>query len=281
MVFGLIECQTKLSNPIGDPERSTIRDTSLTLPGWLTDRLPWQSTTVPYCSAFAKAINVRWRKSLTAMAGRCIRSLCVFLKDTGHAEDVMQEIFFQVWRNSDSFVQGRGSLGAWLVVIARNRSIDLLRRRKPTDSVEDVVLASSTNLASEVEHNAMMEKVQKVLQGLPAEQQRSMELAFFEGLSHSEIAARTGDPLGTVKTRIRLALITLRKAFQVMTGNGHNTQEELASYAMQNLPVEESASIRAHLQSCATCRNELAQVCGDLALLGLVGRAAAAARGRS
>ncbi len=136
------------------------------------------------------------------------------LKDTGHAEDVMQEIFFQVWRNSDSFVQGRGSLGAWLVVIARNRSIDLLRRRKPTDSVEDVVLASSTNLASEVEHNALIEKVQKVLQDLPAEQQRSMELAFFEGLSHSEIAERTGDPLGTVKTRIRLALITLRKAFQ-------------------------------------------------------------------
>jgi hypothetical protein len=54
-----------------------------------------------------------------------------------------------------------------------------------------------------------------------------------------------------------------------MTGNEHNTQEELASYAMQNLPVEESASIRAHLQSCAACRNELAQVCGDLALLGL------------
>jgi hypothetical protein len=54
-----------------------------------------------------------------------------------------------------------------------------------------------------------------------------------------------------------------------MTANQHNTQEELASYAMQNLPVEESASIRAHLQSCATCRDELAQVCGDLALLGL------------
>lgn len=137
------------------------------------------------------------------------------LKDTGLAEDVMQEIFFQVWRNSESFVQGRGSLGAWLVVVARNRAIDQLRRRKPTDSVEDVILASNCNLASEAEHNAMMEKVQKVMKDLPSEQQRSMELAFFEGLSHSEIAERTGDPLGTVKTRIRLALITLRKAFQV------------------------------------------------------------------
>jgi RNA polymerase sigma-70 factor, ECF subfamily len=147
--------------------------------------------------------------------GRAVYSVALrILKDTGHAEDVMQEIFFQIWRNSDSFVQGRGSLGAWLVVVARNRSIDLLRRRKPVDSVDEVILASRGNLASEVEHHAMMEKVQKVLKDLPAEQQRSMELAFFEGLSHSEIAEKTGDPLGTVKTRIRLALITLRKAFQ-------------------------------------------------------------------
>ena len=147
--------------------------------------------------------------------GRAVYSVALrILKDTGHAEDVMQEIFFQVWRNSDSFVQGRGSLGAWLVVVARNRSIDLLRRRKPTDSVDDVVLASRFNLASEAEHHALVEKVQVVLKGLPAEQQRSMELAFFEGMSHSEIAEKTGEPLGTVKTRIRLALITLRKAFQ-------------------------------------------------------------------
>jgi RNA polymerase sigma-70 factor, ECF subfamily len=77
-----------------------------------------------------------------------------------------------------------------------------------------VVLAANCNLASEAEHNALLEKVQQVMKDLPAEQQKSMELAFFEGLSHSEIAERTGDPLGTVKTRIRLALITLRKAFQ-------------------------------------------------------------------
>jgi len=134
------------------------------------------------------------------------------LKDPGQAEDVMQEIFFQVWRNPDAFVAGRGSLGAWLAVMARNRAIDALRRRRPTDSVEDVVLASSSDLGSEIERNRMMERVREVLRNLPMEQQTSVELAFFEGLTHSEIAAKTGDPLGTVKTRIRSALITLRKA---------------------------------------------------------------------
>jgi len=134
------------------------------------------------------------------------------LKDPGQAEDVMQEIFFQVWRSPDAFVAGRGSLGAWLAVMARNRAIDALRRRRPTDPVEDVVLASSSDLGSEIERNRMMERVREVLRNLPMEQQTSVELAFFEGLTHSEIAAKTGDPLGTVKTRIRSALITLRKA---------------------------------------------------------------------
>ena len=134
------------------------------------------------------------------------------LHDTGQAEDIVQEIFLQVWRNPGAFVQGRGSLGAWLVVVARNRSIDTLRRRKPTDSVDDVVLASPGNLADEAERNTMMEKVRGILRSLPEEQRKSLELAYFEGLSHTEIAAATGDPLGTVKTRIRLALMSLRKA---------------------------------------------------------------------
>lgn len=136
------------------------------------------------------------------------------LHDTGQAEDVMQEIFLQLWRKPAAFIQGRGSLGAWLVVVTRNRAIDLLRRRKQTDSVDDVVLASPINVADDAERNAMMEKVRAVLVNLPQEQRKSLELAYFEGLSHTEIATRTGDPLGTVKTRIRQALITLRKAFQ-------------------------------------------------------------------
>jgi RNA polymerase sigma-70 factor (ECF subfamily) len=136
------------------------------------------------------------------------------LKDPGQAEDVMQEILIQVWKNPGLFAEGRGSLGAWLAVMARNRAIDAIRRRKPTDPVEDVVLTSSTNLASEVERNSMMEKVREVLKGLPLEQQKSVELAFFEGMTHAEIAAKTGDPLGTVKTRIRSALMSVRKAIQ-------------------------------------------------------------------
>jgi RNA polymerase sigma-70 factor (ECF subfamily) len=134
------------------------------------------------------------------------------LHDSGQAEDVMQEIFLQLWRNPKGFVQGRGSLGAWLVVVARNRAIDVLRRRKPTDAVEDVVLASSCDLAAEAERNTMMEKVRVILAELPEDQRKSLEMAYFEGLSHSEIASRTGEPLGTVKTRIRLGLMSLRKA---------------------------------------------------------------------
>jgi RNA polymerase sigma-70 factor (ECF subfamily) len=134
------------------------------------------------------------------------------LHDTGQAEDVMQEIFLQLWRNPEAFVHGRGSLGAWLVVVARNRAIDVLRRRKPTDSVEDVVLASPCDISAEAERNGMMEKVRVILADLPEDQRKSLEMAYFEGLSHSEIASRTGDPLGTVKTRIRLGLMSLRKA---------------------------------------------------------------------
>lgn len=136
------------------------------------------------------------------------------LRDPASAEDVLQEIFMQVWRNPESFVATRGSLGGWLAVVSRNRSIDALRRRKPTDSTDDIVLASPYNLGEEAERNAMIEKTRAVMVTLPSEQRKTLEMAFFDGLTHSEIAEMTGDPLGTVKTRIRTALQSLRKAFQ-------------------------------------------------------------------
>jgi RNA polymerase sigma-70 factor, ECF subfamily len=133
------------------------------------------------------------------------------LNDSSQAEDVMQEIFLQIWKTPDAPIRVQGSLGSWLAVVARNRAIDMVRKRRPTDPVEEILLAVSTDLASEVARSRMMEKVREVLATLPEEQQRSLELAYFEGLSHSEIAAKTGDPLGTVKTRIRAALASLRK----------------------------------------------------------------------
>ncbi len=135
------------------------------------------------------------------------------LRDTASAEDVLQEIFMQVWRSPGSFLETKGSLGGWLAVVARNRSIDTLRRRRPTDPVEDIALASPFNLAEEAERNNMMERARAVILQLPVEQRKTLEMAFFDGLTHTEIAAMTGDPLGTVKTRIRSALLTLRKAF--------------------------------------------------------------------
>lgn len=134
------------------------------------------------------------------------------LNDPAQAEDVMQDIFVQLWQNPASFESDRGALAAWLAVVARNRSIDQIRRRKPSDPVEEVVLASSTNLALEVEQQTLIERVRQAMAHLPPEQRSSLELAFFSGLTHAEIAAQTGDPLGTVKTRIRTALSSVRKA---------------------------------------------------------------------
>jgi RNA polymerase sigma-70 factor (ECF subfamily) len=136
------------------------------------------------------------------------------LKDASQAEDVAQEIFFQLWRNPDGFSSSRGSLGAWLLVLARNRSIDHLRQRKPGDPVDEVTLTSATNLQSEAERNILMQQVRGIIDNLPQEQQQSLQMAFFDGLSHSEIAEKTGQPLGTVKTRIRSALTSLRKRLE-------------------------------------------------------------------
>jgi len=135
------------------------------------------------------------------------------LGDTGAAEDVLQEVFLQLWKNPSAFDAARGSLGAWLAVIARNRSIDALRRRKPETDIEDVVVSVSPDLASEADRSRAARKVRGVLGEMPSAQRTALEMAYFEGLSHTEIAEKTGEPLGTIKTRIRSGLITLRKAF--------------------------------------------------------------------
>jgi RNA polymerase sigma-70 factor (ECF subfamily) len=136
------------------------------------------------------------------------------LGEISAAEDVLQDVFLQLWRNPGAFDASRGHLGAWLAVISRNRAIDALRKRKPESDVEDVVLSVAPDLVSEADRSRVAAKVRAALVMMPAPQRSALEMAYYEGLTHTEIAAKTGEPLGTIKTRIRGGLIALRKAFQ-------------------------------------------------------------------
>jgi RNA polymerase sigma-70 factor (ECF subfamily) len=132
------------------------------------------------------------------------------LQDAAAAEDILQDIFLQLWRKPDAFDSSRGSLGAWLAVIARHRSIDRLRQRRPETDLEDVVIAGGTDLRDETERSLVIEKVRSVLGEMNQDQRTALELAYFQGLTHTEIAEKTGEPLGTIKTRIRSGLQMLR-----------------------------------------------------------------------
>jgi RNA polymerase sigma-70 factor, ECF subfamily len=136
------------------------------------------------------------------------------LGDTGAAEDVLQEVFLQLWRNPHAFDAARGSLASWLAVVTRNRAIDSLRKRRPETDIEDVVLSVAPDLVGEADRARMAEKVRGVMGTMAPAQRGALEMAYWEGLSHTEIAEKTGVPLGTIKTRIRAGLIALRKAFQ-------------------------------------------------------------------
>jgi RNA polymerase sigma-70 factor (ECF subfamily) len=135
------------------------------------------------------------------------------LADTTAAEDVVQEVFLQLWRNPQVFDADRGRLAPWLAVIARNRSIDLLRKRPSEDNIDEMPIATRINLEDQAAQNLAVEKVRGVLVQLPQDQRKALEMAFFEGMTHTEIAGKTGEPLGTVKTRIRSGLLALRKVF--------------------------------------------------------------------
>jgi RNA polymerase sigma-70 factor (ECF subfamily) len=134
------------------------------------------------------------------------------LRDPCAAEDVLQDVFLRIWRRPCSFIAARGSLSGWLAIIARNRAIDVLRQRKPVDSVDDVQLQSSSDITADVEHSVMIERIRSLLLELPLTQRHALEMAFFKGWTHAEIAKSEQIPLGTVKTRIRTALLALGTA---------------------------------------------------------------------
>ncbi len=140
------------------------------------------------------------------------------LNDTADAEEVVLDVYQQVWKSSDSFDAARGSVLAWLTVLTRSRAIDRLRRcntrRARETTIEKVWEAPSQTLAPETESIFEQERrmVRQALDALVPEQREAIELAFFRGLTHVEVAEALGAPLGTVKTRIRMGMRKLRDA---------------------------------------------------------------------
>jgi RNA polymerase sigma-70 factor (ECF subfamily) len=152
-----------------------------------------------------EALYDRYAGMLSAVLNRILR-------DAQSAEEILQDIFYQLWHKAADFDATRGSLPGWLMVIARNRAISRLRHRNPAagEELHENTAALPFNIESALSQQQQMDRVKLALAKLPAQQRAAVELAYFEGLTHTEIAERTGDPLGTVKTRLRSALETLK-----------------------------------------------------------------------
>jgi len=133
------------------------------------------------------------------------------------AEDVLQEVFLQVWHKARDYDESRGKPFTWLVTLARSRAIDRLRSLGARARAVDEATRDAVEPVSDAELDSMytekQERVQRALSELPEEQKRVLFMAYFEGCSQSEISDRTGVPLGTVKTRMRSGMIRLRELF--------------------------------------------------------------------
>jgi len=137
------------------------------------------------------------------------------LHDREEAEDVLQEVFLQVWRRAGDFDEARGRAFTWLVTIARSRALDRLRsagsRARLGEEAAQVPRDDVADAAQDALKSETSAVVRRALAELPDEQRTALFLAYFEGLTQTEIAARLGDPLGTVKTRMRSGMIKLRE----------------------------------------------------------------------
>jgi RNA polymerase sigma-70 factor (ECF subfamily) len=145
------------------------------------------------------------------------------LSDREEAEDLLQEVYTEVWRKSVRYDERRGSPMGWLVTLTRSRAIDRLRARASrghgvTDSIDDAPIADTQghdptpfDRQADAEVRIM---VMKALVELPAAQRQALELSYYEGLSHAEIAERLREPVGTIKTRIKLGISKLKTALK-------------------------------------------------------------------
>jgi RNA polymerase sigma-70 factor, ECF subfamily len=143
------------------------------------------------------------------------------LHDRQEAEDVLQEVFLQVWRRASDFDEARGRAFTWLVTIARSRALDRLRVIGSRARVAQAAAESTTTEADGVDHAWQSEQgeiVRQALAELPEDQRQALLLAYFQGLTQTEIAAQLGAPLGTVKTRMRSGMMKLRELLRNTLG---------------------------------------------------------------
>jgi RNA polymerase sigma-70 factor (ECF subfamily) len=138
------------------------------------------------------------------------------LRVDADAEDVVQEVFAQVWRTADRYQSGRASVIGWLLMLTRTRAIDRVRARQARPdlnpgSLPDALPSPDTPASDLLVASEQASQVRDALRSLTDPQRTALELAYYEGLTQAEIAARLSEPLGTVKTRMRTALSTLRE----------------------------------------------------------------------
>ncbi len=147
------------------------------------------------------------------------------LGDRESTEELVQEVFLRAWRQAASYQPSLGRLSSWLLGIARNLAVDELRRRgvrpqraagDPEEQLAQVAATNTDSPEEEVVSSARRTEIQHALAALPSPQRRVMELAYYSGLTQAEIAEHLGDPLGTVKTRMRLATQKLRELLREM-----------------------------------------------------------------
>lgn len=143
---------------------------------------------------------------------RLAQTLRIWFRLSGDLSDVLQEIFLQVWLNARAYNPARGPVSAWLLVIARSRALDLLRRKARLETSEMDLRRALEPQTGSAALDAIW--VSTALARLPWRKRRTIDLAFYQGFSHSQIARKQGRPLGTIKTEIRTTLRSLRQEMQ-------------------------------------------------------------------